>query len=154
MVDQLGTLLHRLRDRAGITSERLAELSGVDVHTIRGFESGSHDNLSASQIRQLADALLTGAGGHREAVAVGRQLHGIANQISGTVHGPVVMAGTITGGVTVIGQTHRDPWVETVDLLAQAVAIRCQKDKEWERIDDPLPLPVRWGHAPSAVVDY
>jgi predicted transcriptional regulator len=128
VVDELGRLLRALREQAGITPEKLAELSGVDVHAIRGFESGGHHDPTTSQLRQLADALLARVGGHQEAVALGQQLHGIANQVSGTVHGTVVMARDITGGLTVIGQEHRDPWAQTVDLLAQAVAVRCQKD--------------------------
>ncbi|WNV90387.1 helix-turn-helix transcriptional regulator [Umezawaea sp. Da 62-37] len=153
-MDELGALLRRLREQVGITLEQLAELSGVDVHTITGLESGRHDNPSAGPVRQLADALLATAGEHQEAVALSRRLHGIANQASGPVHGQLVQAAVIQGGVMVIGRSRSDPLVEAVDLLAKEVAISGRGEAEFQRINDRLSLPVRWEHAPSEMVDY
>lgn len=57
MEDETGLVVRRLRLRAGLTQEGLAERSGVSVRTIRGIETGSRRNPQLASLAQLADAL-------------------------------------------------------------------------------------------------
>ncbi|WP_410676807.1 helix-turn-helix domain-containing protein [Amycolatopsis sp. cmx-4-68] len=57
MRDELGGSLRRLRCRAGLTQEVLAERSGVSVRTIQGLETGTRRNPRRSSLRQIAEAL-------------------------------------------------------------------------------------------------
>ncbi|WP_281283215.1 helix-turn-helix domain-containing protein [Kutzneria buriramensis] len=50
-------MLRRLRLRARMTQEELAERSGLSVRTIRGLESGSNRNPKLDSLRLLAEAL-------------------------------------------------------------------------------------------------
>jgi tetratricopeptide (TPR) repeat protein/transcriptional regulator with XRE-family HTH domain len=54
---ETGSVVRRLRLRAGLTQEELAERSGVSVRTIRGIETGSRRNPQLVSLVQLADAL-------------------------------------------------------------------------------------------------
>lgn len=56
MTSGFSALLRRLRLRAGVTQERLEELSGVSVRTIRRFETTAA-NPGVATVRRLADAL-------------------------------------------------------------------------------------------------
>ncbi|MEV4049621.1 tetratricopeptide repeat protein [Amycolatopsis sp. NPDC049688] len=57
MEDENGSVVRRLRLRAGLTQEGLAERSGVSVRTIRGIETGNRRNPQLASLVQLADAL-------------------------------------------------------------------------------------------------
>lgn len=57
MEDETGSVVRRLRLRAGLTQEGLAEQSGVSVRTIRGIETGTRRNPQLASLVQLADAL-------------------------------------------------------------------------------------------------
>ncbi|MGW3960026.1 ATP-binding protein [Amycolatopsis sp. NPDC005003] len=57
MADETGSVVRRLRLRAGLTQEGLAERSGVSVRTIRGIETGTRRNPQLASLVQLADAL-------------------------------------------------------------------------------------------------
>jgi transcriptional regulator with XRE-family HTH domain/tetratricopeptide (TPR) repeat protein len=57
MEDHFAAALRRLRLRAGLTQEALAERSGVSVSTIRGLETGRRRNPQLASVRQLATAL-------------------------------------------------------------------------------------------------
>ena len=57
MGDQLAGLVRRLRLRAQLTQEALAERSGMSIRTIRGIETGKQPNPRITSVRQLADAL-------------------------------------------------------------------------------------------------
>ncbi|WP_405965373.1 tetratricopeptide repeat protein [Streptomyces sp. NBC_00723] len=86
MGDHLAGAVRRLRLRAGLTQEALAERSGVSVSTIRGVETGKRRNPQLASVRQLAaaldlrpaelDELMAAAAGTAEpsAVPVPRQL--------------------------------------------------------------------------------
>jgi transcriptional regulator with XRE-family HTH domain len=57
MGDHFAAAIRRLRLRAGLTQEALAERSGVSVSTIRGMETGRRRNPQLASVRQLAAAL-------------------------------------------------------------------------------------------------
>ena len=57
MGDQLASLVRRLRLRAQMTQEALAECSGVSIRTLRGIETGKQPNPRITSVRQLANAL-------------------------------------------------------------------------------------------------
>jgi tetratricopeptide (TPR) repeat protein/transcriptional regulator with XRE-family HTH domain len=59
MGDPLAELVRRLRLRAGLTQEELAEKSGISVRTIRGIETGRRNNPRLVSVRQIG-AVLTG----------------------------------------------------------------------------------------------
>lgn len=56
-MESLSAVVRRLRLRAGLTQEELAERSGISVRTIRGLESGDRRNPRIVSVRQLANAL-------------------------------------------------------------------------------------------------
>ncbi|MEV6825972.1 tetratricopeptide repeat protein [Amycolatopsis sp. NPDC051102] len=62
MAEETGSVVRRLRVRAGLTQEGLADRSGVSVRTIRGLETGSRRNPQLASLVQLADALGLSAG--------------------------------------------------------------------------------------------
>ncbi|WP_223165457.1 NACHT domain-containing protein [Lentzea indica] len=81
--------------------------------------------------------------------------HSTHNQISGTVYGSVVQAGTITLPVAdASGLALRDRLAEAADQLAQAVGSRWQREEEQRQVQDPFPLPVRWRAAPETLTDH
>jgi tetratricopeptide (TPR) repeat protein/transcriptional regulator with XRE-family HTH domain len=57
VADETGLMVRRLRLRAGLTQEGLAERSGVSVRTIRGIETGNRRNPQLASLVRLADAL-------------------------------------------------------------------------------------------------
>ncbi|MFE4173064.1 helix-turn-helix domain-containing protein [Streptomyces sp. NPDC056909] len=57
MASEFGDVLRRLRVRARLTQEQLAERSGVSVRTIRGLETGRRSNPRMTTVRELAEAL-------------------------------------------------------------------------------------------------
>ncbi|WP_418960469.1 helix-turn-helix domain-containing protein [Streptomyces tritici] len=57
LTDELGTLLRRLRKRARLTQEQLAERSTVSVRTIRRLETGKSADHRMTTLHLLADAL-------------------------------------------------------------------------------------------------
>ncbi|MFF9478633.1 helix-turn-helix domain-containing protein [Streptomyces sp. NPDC014733] len=57
MAGAFGEVLRRLRSRAGLTQEELAERSGVSTRTIRGLETGSRVNPRMTTVQELARAL-------------------------------------------------------------------------------------------------
>jgi tetratricopeptide (TPR) repeat protein/transcriptional regulator with XRE-family HTH domain len=57
MAVETGLVVRRLRLRAGLTQEGLAERSGVSVRTIRRIETGNRRNPQLASLVQLADAL-------------------------------------------------------------------------------------------------
>ncbi|MBE8524826.1 helix-turn-helix domain-containing protein [Amycolatopsis sp. H6(2020)] len=57
MTEETGSVVRRLRLRAGLTQEGLAERSGVSVRTIRRIETGGQRNPQFASLVQLADAL-------------------------------------------------------------------------------------------------
>jgi len=54
---QLAGLLRRLRERALLTQEELAERTGLSIRTIRGLESNRLNRPRSGSLRVLADAL-------------------------------------------------------------------------------------------------
>ena len=66
VADETGLVVRRLRLRAGLTQEGLAERSGVSVRTIRGIETGNRRNPQLASVVQLADALELSAGDREE----------------------------------------------------------------------------------------
>ncbi|WP_051807576.1 helix-turn-helix domain-containing protein [Streptomyces sp. NRRL F-2664] len=57
MAEDVGALLRRLRERAGLTQEQVAERSGVSVRTIRRLENDRSTNHRVATLNLLADAL-------------------------------------------------------------------------------------------------
>lgn len=50
-------MLKKMRERAGITQARLAELTGHPIRTISHWENGRALGMSAENLRKVADAL-------------------------------------------------------------------------------------------------
>jgi len=60
-VDKMtGTVLRRLRDRAGLTQERVAASLGVSYQQLQKYETGKN-RISVSRLFDLADVLNTEA---------------------------------------------------------------------------------------------
>ncbi|MGV9943548.1 helix-turn-helix domain-containing protein [Streptomyces sp. NPDC003401] len=57
MASEFGTVLRRLREKAGLTREELEGLSEVSVSTISGLEKGRRGNPRMTTVRKLADGL-------------------------------------------------------------------------------------------------
>jgi hypothetical protein len=78
--------------------------------------------------------------------------HSMHNEVSGTVWGAVVQAGTITGRVHV--HSAGAELDEMADQLAQSVRTQWRREEERRRVNDPFPLPVRWHLAPESLMDH
>ncbi|NUP22462.1 MAG: helix-turn-helix domain-containing protein, partial [Streptomyces sp.] len=129
MANEFGDELRRLRLKAGMTQEELAERSGVSVRTIRGLETGTRSNPRMSTVEQLADALELGPK-DRE--------------------GLMIAAGLLDPGQPVPPAPH----TELAEQLAGLVAARWQREEEQRQVQDPFPLPVRWRTASETLTDH
>ncbi|MFF0855682.1 helix-turn-helix transcriptional regulator [Streptomyces sp. NPDC003280] len=139
MDDRLGPLLRRMRTRAGLTQERLAELSGVSVRTIRRLETGRAADHRLGTVSLLADALGADAEDRRRLTA-------------------------LLGGAEAAEETPppRRPEPSAIQRtlaaaaaeLAREVRHRWRREEEQRRVHDPFPLPVRWQDAPAELTDH
>ncbi|ASR35545.1 XRE family transcriptional regulator [Prauserella marina] len=155
-MSRFGGLLRELRRQAGMTQEQLAEKSGVAVRTIRRLETGSPTDPRMGTVTSLADALdvsheqrrvLLAAADGTEPVAV-REAH---PEPKVTDEPP-----RIPSPRTPSPRPSRagDPVSEAADHLAMVMATRLRREEEQRRVNDPLPLPVRWRTAPAGIVDH
>jgi hypothetical protein len=80
----------------------------------------------------------------------------VTNRVTGNVTGPVIMAGTVHGDVTVIAPSPvpGGRLATTADHLAEAVGARWRREEQRRRIQDPRPLLVRWRPAAETLTDH
>jgi transcriptional regulator with XRE-family HTH domain len=129
VANQFGALLRRLRLRAGLTQEILADRAGLGVRTVRGLETGERADPRVGTVEALADALgLTSAERADLLAAIG---------------GHTVDHGPAPG----------DPLVAAARQLAFELRARLRREEEQRQIHDPVPLPVRWHTAPAELLD-
>ncbi|MGW1293178.1 helix-turn-helix domain-containing protein [Streptomyces sp. NPDC002533] len=168
MTDRLGILVRRLRTRAGLTQEQMAERSGVSVRTIRRLETGKAADHRLGTVNLLADALDLGAEERRQLTAVLSPA-----PASTPVPAPAPEpAPASTPPIPAEQSSHTEPvrqgnhavkagYAEAGGVLADAAAElarevgrRWQKEEEQRRVHDPFPLPVRWNRAPARLTDH
>ncbi|TCO43789.1 helix-turn-helix domain-containing protein [Actinocrispum wychmicini] len=143
-------LLRDLRQWAGMSQERLAERSGVDVGTILGFETGERVVTRATTVRLLADALELELDEREELLAVG----GKAQREASTHDQTRIMPGSTVQIKAAGGAALQNTLAHAADQLAFAVLARWRREEEQRRIQDPFPLPVRWQLAPEHLTDH
>lgn len=81
----------------------------------------------------------------------------IRNTVSGSVAGSVVQVDTIHGDVIFndpSAQAKQDELATTADELADVVQDRWRREEQQRKIQDPVPLPVRWEAADEALMDH
>jgi transcriptional regulator with XRE-family HTH domain len=115
---QFGLMLRELRSRAGLTQEALAERAKLGVRTVRRLETGDRGDPRVTTVGRLADAL---------------QLD--------TADRVALLA---AAGHTKPDEPRADPLADAVSRLAYAVRTRWREEEEQRKIQDPLPLGVRW----------
>ncbi|MDC0772734.1 NACHT domain-containing protein [Streptomyces sp. HD] len=128
MADEFGKVLRRLRERAGMTQERLAEASGVSVATIRRLETGRASNPRMNTVQDLADGLGLGPEEPTE----------LLEAAFGKNDDP----------------RPPDPLDGPAEQLANLVAARWRREEEQRRVQDPFPLQVRWKTVPESLIDH
>ncbi|MFE3323438.1 helix-turn-helix domain-containing protein [Streptomyces sp. NPDC059176] len=158
MTDQLGTLLRRLRSRAGLTQEQAAERSGVSVRTIRRLETGKSTDHRLGTVNLLADALDLGHEDRRGLAAVIAKSPTVSSAIAEkAVADPqerVAPADPQPSGPFPVIKSTDGVLVEAAEELARQVRRRRQLEEEMRRIHDPFPLPVRWQRANVRLTDH
>jgi transcriptional regulator with XRE-family HTH domain len=132
---QFSEVLRRLREQAGLTQEELAARSGLAVRTIRRLETGERSNPQVGTVRRLADALNTTPEERAQllAAADGQDSPGVNESRSESAF--------------------ERRLAEAADDLAHSVCSRLKRDEESRRIQDPVPLPVRWQLARNVGMD-
>ncbi|WP_326812745.1 helix-turn-helix domain-containing protein [Streptomyces scopuliridis] len=165
MASEFGDVLRRLRVRAGLTQEGLAEHSGVSVRTIRGLETGTRSNPRMTTVQELATALPLGPREREELLgaAVRRNQDGGQQDESAMDEpGPEEPASEEPGSEeprsaqSASGQpaSPAHDAADATEQLAKAVAARWQREEEQRQIQDPFPLPVRRQAAPEELTDH
>ncbi|OCC08055.1 helix-turn-helix domain-containing protein [Streptomyces sp. PTY087I2] len=174
MTDRLGILVRRLRTRAGLTQEQMAERSGVSVRTIRRLETGKAADHRLGTVNLLADALDLGAEERRQLTAVLSPAPD-PDPIPAPDPAPALDDSTPAPALDSIPAPDANPepalpqghhaakssYAEAGGVLADAAAElarevgrRWQKEEEQRRVHDPFPLPVRWNRAPARLTDH
>ncbi|QHC26985.1 helix-turn-helix domain-containing protein [Streptomyces sp. GS7] len=150
MTNELSPLLRRLRQKAGMTQEALAERAGVGVRTVRGLETGERADPRVTTVRLLADALRLAPEEREEllAAAIRRSGDGKPPDDSDESTGHVEPAAELPVPVV------RETLVDVAEQLAQAVAARWQREEEQRQVHDPYPLPVCWRQVPEELTDH
>ncbi|QTE03063.1 helix-turn-helix domain-containing protein [Streptomyces cyanogenus] len=153
MASGFGTVLRRLREKAGLTQDELERRSGISVSTIRGLETGKRSNPRMTTVQQLADALALRSEDREELLGAAVPGH------QGGSAGGAVEAGA--DGAAFEPPAARQPdsatqkaLADATEQLAKAVAARWQREEEQRRIQDPYPLPVRWKAAAGTLTDH
>lgn len=159
MADQLGLLLRRLRNQAGLTQEQVAERSGVSVRTIRRLESARNIDHRLGTLSLLADALELGSE-DRELLATmlartstppTSAVHAVSTEtrptasVSGSSRAPSSQTPVLVPARAV---------VDAAERLARETKRRWQREEEQRQVHDPFPLPLCWQPAPAQLVDY
>ncbi|QHC23454.1 CHAT domain-containing protein [Streptomyces sp. GS7] len=156
MASELSELLRRLRRRAGMTQEELAERSGVGVRSIRGLETGERSDPRVTTVRLLADALELGPEEREEllSAAVRRS----SDSDPGNRYAQVGYArwdepAGGRPGPSEPGSASSAPLADIAKQLAGMVASRWWHEQELLQGEDPFPLPVRWQRASGELTD-
>ncbi|WP_063838091.1 helix-turn-helix domain-containing protein [Streptomyces yangpuensis] len=176
MAEDVGTLLRRLRERAGLTQEQVAERSGVSVRTIRRLENDRSTNHRVATLNLLADALgleerdrlllaaaLAGSPAAATAEpAAGPDADPRPGREPAQAQAPAVPAeAAAPPGPAPDRVPERVPdrlpvhgrLAEAAEELAVEVRRRWRREEAQRRVHDPFPLPVRWTPAPAALTD-
>lgn len=153
MASEFGTVLRRLREKAGLTQEELERRSGISVSTIRGLENGRRGNPRMTTVQKLADALALDRADREELLraAVPGRPDGGAGAAGGP--GPEEPASGPSAPRRPASATER-ALAEAAEQLAEAVAARWLREEEQRRVQDPFPLPVRWKAACRTLTDH
>jgi transcriptional regulator with XRE-family HTH domain len=146
VASQFSVLLRELRQQTSFTQEDLAERAGLSVRTIRRLETGERANPQLDTVRLLADALCLQADARANLLAVADGKSPESPDADGPVNGAV-------NGFRVESAFERR-LAEAADDLAHAVRAGLETEEELRRIQDPVPLPVRWQLAPDDVMDH
>lgn len=178
MTDQLGTLLRRLRNQAGLTQQELAERSGVSIRTISRLETGKATDHRLGTVNLLADALEPTPEDRRRLAAMLAKDHAsTAPEQPETVAGPAeadsAPSAPLPGppslspsapppgppsvplpGPASLSSSAGDALVGVAAELAREVGRRWRREEEQHRVHDPFPLPVRWQPAPADLTDH
>ncbi len=138
MTSQFGVLLRQLRKQSGLTQEELAARTGLSVRTIGRLETGGSANPQMDTVRLIADklSLEPDQRAHLLAAAGGQELP----------ESPVVNESRPESAF-------ERRLADAADDLAHAVRRRLVREEELRRVQDPVPLPVRWQLAPDDVMD-
>lgn len=138
MASQFGPLLRRLRLRAGLTQEGLAERAGLGVRTVRGLETGERGDPRMGTVEALSEALELSPAARVELLAAA------GNHTAEPVPAESPDPPVIPGG---------DRLAEAASRLAYELRSRLRREEEQRQIHDPVPLPVRWRQAPTELTD-
>ncbi|MEV7086206.1 helix-turn-helix domain-containing protein [Streptomyces sp. NPDC093085] len=92
MAGEFGTVLRRLRKRAGLTQEEVEGRSGIGVRTIRDLENGARSNPRMDTVRRLADGL--GLGSEERQRLLDAAVRGRRSGIADTADAPEPGTGT------------------------------------------------------------
>ncbi|WP_406415860.1 helix-turn-helix domain-containing protein [Streptomyces sp. NBC_01614] len=182
--EAFGEVLRRLRVRAGLTQDELAENSGVSERTIRRLETGNRTNPRMTTVQELAKALPLRPEELEQLfrAAVPRNLDGDqqgdqqgyrqGDQQDGAKEEP---GASSTADADADANPNANPEPPTgpnpdppyapatepsptppdpAEQLAKQVAARWQREEEQRQVQDPFPLPVRWRTASQAVTDH
>ncbi|MGW6287329.1 helix-turn-helix domain-containing protein [Streptomyces sp. NPDC055107] len=141
MTDEQGALLRRLRKRARLTQEQLAERSTVSVRTIRRLETGRSTDHRLRTLHLLADALEVGTEERRQLTDTLDRAQE-ATAVDPPEPAPTAPAGPPAGGLD-----------DAAASLAREVRRRWQREEGHRRVHDPFPLPVRWRPVPAELMD-
>ncbi|MER5360069.1 helix-turn-helix domain-containing protein [Streptomyces sp. NPDC002785] len=156
MASEFGDVLRRLRVRAKLTQEELAERSGVSVRTIRGLETGRRSNPRMTTVQELAKALPLRPSEREELLgaAVHRNPDGDEQDESDTEEPGSEEPGPARSASGRPTSAAHDAPADTTEQLAKLVAARWQREEEQRQIQDPFPLPVRLRAAPEELTDH
>ncbi|MER7055490.1 helix-turn-helix domain-containing protein [Streptomyces sp. NPDC000351] len=147
MADEFGPLLRELREKAGLSQQRLAEYSDVTSTHISRIERGRASNVRMDTVTRLLDAIDPGDGDRRRVAAV------LARARGEVPEGPAAdacepesrrhLAPPVTG-----------PLLEAAAALVAETRRRWHREEEQRQVHDPYPLPVRWRAARAEISDY